>query len=82
MDITKTAINSSNRNLKILDLTDNIKDRKYHLYLLELDGSAVFTNSNQISSLISINGSFFVNNTQITELEGFHIESLMRRYSS
>jgi mannose-6-phosphate isomerase-like protein (cupin superfamily) len=75
MDITNAKINSADQNLKIFDLTDNIKDRKYHLYLLELNGSAIFTNSDQTSSLISIDGSFLVNNKQITELEGFHVES-------
>tara|TARA_A100001011_G_C14315485_1_gene847770 strand:- start:476 stop:1234 length:759 start_codon:yes stop_codon:yes gene_type:complete len=73
MDISNTNITHEKSKSIITDLTDNIEPSKYYLYLIDIHELFNFTNNNNFSSLICINGNLTVNGEEITKYGGFHL---------
>ena len=75
MDVSKSSVATTSKNLTVTELTSNIENQKYFLYLLESTGNCSVITNNNNSSLIVIEGSLNINSKNLNKFQGIHISS-------
>ncbi len=75
MDVSKSSVATNSKNLTVTELTSNIENQKYFLYLLESTGNCSVITNNNNSSLIVIEGSLNINSKNLNKFQGIHISS-------
>ncbi len=73
MDISTTKVHSFNKGMGVIDLSDNISNRKYYLYLLDISNNCYIYTNNATSSLICIEGKLTINKVNTIKFEGYHV---------